>query len=684
MTGMIDSDAFKITNEGYGTDFVIWMRKTNGWGRYNIYELSKYFVGNITYFSNQGWSTTTPTGTYSVASSMYELGPMGIGTASPSQKFEVKGSAGGYPATSGTVQNGIFRLSQGSSNTVLDMGIAGSSPNSGWLQTTNSGGLGTNYPLLLNPNGGNVGIGTTNPGVTLDVSGSLRDSLATTFSLLAGAGNVIVMADNTGTLYSTSTAAFISNNSLNLWSGSTTGAIWSANAGNVGIGTTNPKDKLTINGGGMFLDFSTGGATSGASWWLSSNANQAFIGSNQYYSTTDKYARNGGASRIALDQTTGSTAGNINFLTAPSGTADGSISWTNAMTIQQGGNVGIGTTNPAAKLQVYTSTGLGGTTGNSQILSTFSGLAGTGNTFMHNEWLYRDASGSSWTTTQLFDGISVDSSFLTPGTDTKTWWARDPNNNVQSWGNAANTYLTINGGNVGIGTTNPGVTLDVTGSFRNTLATTHSLLGGSGNVLVMADNTGTLYSTSTASFISNNGLGLWGGTTGGNIWSLNSGNVGIGTTAPGAFRLKVAGDMAVTGTLSTQTGSDFAEEFAVAKPIEPGTVVVMGDLGYKSVKPCANSYDKTVVGVVSDNPSIVAGRSTGTSSQKVIVAMVGVVSVKVTAANGSIAKGDLLTSSSVTGYAMKAADNKEGTIIGKALEDLSGRRGEIKVLVNLQ
>jgi len=33
---------------------------------------------------------------------------------------------------------------------------------------------------------------------------------------------------------------------------------------------------------------------------------------------------------------------------------------------------------------------------------------------------------------------------------------------------------------------------------------------------------------------------------------------------------------------------------------------------------------------------------------------------------------------------MKAKDIKPGTIIGKALEDLNSRRGEIKVLVNLQ
>jgi hypothetical protein len=149
--------------------------------------------------------------------------------------------------------------------------------------------------------------------------------------------------------------------------------------------------------------------------------------------------------------------------------------------------------------------------------------------------------------------------------------------------------------------------------------------------------------------------------------------------------LKVGGNMAVTGTLSTQTGSDFAEEFAVAVPIAPGTVVSMGDLGYKSVKPSSVPYDHTVVGVVSDNPSIISGYlNLGPKQSKVIVAIAGVVTVKVNDSAGQIRRGDLLTSSGQVGYAMKASNNKIGTILGKALEDLNGPTGVIKVLVNLQ
>jgi len=64
--------------------------------------------------------------------------------------------------------------------------------------------------------------------------------------------------------------------------------------------------------------------------------------------------------------------------------------------------------------------------------------------------------------------------------------------------------------------------------------------------------------------------------------------------------------------------------------------------------------------------------------------MMGVVKVKVIDINGKVSKGDMLTTSGVSGYAMKADSLKPGTIIGKAMENLDGKTGEINVLVNLQ
>ena len=43
-----------------------------------------------------------------------------------------------------------------------------------WIQVSDTGNLGVNYPLLLNPNGGNVGIGTASPLGNLEIQGANR------------------------------------------------------------------------------------------------------------------------------------------------------------------------------------------------------------------------------------------------------------------------------------------------------------------------------------------------------------------------------------------------------------------------------------------------------------------------------------------------------------------------------
>ena len=81
-----------------------------------------------------------------------------------------------------------------------------------------------------------------------------------------------------------------------------------------------------------------------------------------------------------------------------------------------------------------------------------------------------------------------------------------------------------------------------------------------------------------------------------------------------------------------------------------------------------------------------------TVNDLVPVALVGIVPCKVSAENGPIQSGDLLTTSSLPGHAMKAMpiliNGVEiyipGTIIGKAMESLDSGTGVINVLVTLQ
>ena len=98
--------------------------------------------------------------------SAYFAQNVGIATVAPDQKLVInQGATGtnqGVPQTTGEVQNGILRLrpAVGLYGETLDFGM-NVSPTYAWIQATNAGGLGTNYNISLNPNGGQVLIGTT-------------------------------------------------------------------------------------------------------------------------------------------------------------------------------------------------------------------------------------------------------------------------------------------------------------------------------------------------------------------------------------------------------------------------------------------------------------------------------------------------------------------------------------------
>jgi hypothetical protein len=225
---------------------------------------------------------------------------------------------------------------------------------------------------------------------------------------------------------------------------------------------------------------------------------------NAYYDSSEfayKYiVSNEGANRLLM------TSGDFGFYVAPAGTAGDNISWTNAMYITSSGNVGIGTTNPEAKLDVN---------GNIWVRST--AIGGTG--------VRISPSGIEAT------GAATDNYLYLSGTGI----------------NKGATIIQKDGGNVGIGTTSPGYKLDVTGDIHSTTGITSDgtypfIIGTTGFAYLPSNTSHIAYYKKSGTYEyywrkSDNGYP--GGANESTLAMLNdygrfyvSGSIGIGTTAP--------------------------------------------------------------------------------------------------------------------------------------------------------
>jgi len=148
------------------------------------------------------------------------------------------------------------------------------------------------------------------------------------------------------------------------------------------------------------------------------------------------------------------------------------------------------------------------------------------------------------------------------------------------------------------------------------------------------------------------------------------------------------GDVVVTGDINL-INADCAEDFNVSEiaSVEPGTVMVLGE--EEVLQPSHQAYDKRVAGVISGagnyKPGIVLDKQTS-EQRRLPVALLGKVFCKVDAQFGAIEVGDLLTTSSTQGHAMKADDPSKafGSVIGKALRPFKKGQGLIPILIALQ
>jgi hypothetical protein len=203
------------------------------------------------------------------------------------------------------------------------------------------------------------------------------------------------------------------------------------------------------------------------------------------------------------------------------------------------------------------------------------------------------------------------------------------------------------------------------------------------------------------------------------------------TPSAALFRVERATGNVFTDGSFNPGGADIAERIDVSEPVEPGDVVELDPNNPKHYRKARTPYSALVAGVVSTKPGILLGNRLGgglraaalaerqqsqepelalswslvqmgagttllsgvsvallapywsAGDERPLLALVGRVPVKVSTENGPIQIGDLLTSSSKAGYAMRCADARrcEGAIIGKALESLEQGTGVILMLV---
>ena len=452
-------------------------------------------------------------------------GNVGIGTTSPSAPLNIVNSNPKIVLEDSDNANTFGQIRQQAGNLQF---LSNNNTSNGTIQFKLNNGA-TTVDVMDIISNGNVGIGTTSPSRKLHVhadSGSayLQLTQAATgttsndgFQISMGAAQVNFINRENGNM------VFETNN---------TEKMRITNTGNVGIGTTSPAHKLTINA----LNDTTAVGIDFPSAHFDFAAD-----STSGYNTLFKMDDTG------LDIGHDSTARALNLKT---GNLD-------RVTILGNGNVGVGTTSPLAKLHTKSgNSGVGSVdTGTSAIIES--------NTTNYLRFLSTDSSkaGLVWTTPG--DNFAA---YLRYGYSDQLLEIGTANSNDSisfSTGNASEKMRILSSGNVGIGTTSPSAKLEIAGAGNQKLLINRTdgdnffidaqngqirmrgsdpiYMGVSGDLLAITNTNVGIGTTSPGSKLHVQGTSFF------FDQAIFDDKVGIGTTSP-SQKLEVSGNSLVTGT----------------------------------------------------------------------------------------------------------------------------------------
>ena len=404
--------------------------------------------------------------------------------------------------------------------------------------------------------GSNIGIGTINPNAKLNInsSGSLVSG-SVVFSVEGTQGSLFSVDDSlSGSLMSVNDISGLpilevfSDDRLVVGTYNSNALV--VTGSRVGIGTNNPIAKLQVSGN-----------ISGSSFTSSVSNGVGFLGTSSFAVTASfsLTASNVVTASYALNALTASFALNASGGGGGSGTVTGSLNYIskftstttvgNSVMYETGSNIGIGTINPNAKLNINSS----GSLVSGSVVFSVEGTQGS--LFSVDDSL----SGSLMSVNDI-SGLPILEVFSDDRLVVGTY-----NSNA----------LVVTGSRVGIGTNNPIAKLQVNGNISassftgsvfgtsswSTNALTASYAAGGGTTLT----TGSTYPiTSSWATTSSNIIGgtsnyipLWSTNTslGNSVLYQNSSNIGIGTTSP-SYKLDVNGIIAVSNSpFADKTGN---------------------------------------------------------------------------------------------------------------------------------